>query len=238
MAQDVKILTSRRGYEFAPDAIRLTVVSLPDVQRLIQNAFLFQVAGVGSPMPTFGPVPATIPPGMAFDVGAYSSPNGIFPIRFLHFEQRRVVIDVPGPSGTIDPIYQQLRELLKDVRSTDGSPVLGEPQRVLEYSEISLHLNIQPETILPPQLLSLYRNILTPEGNDDLAFVPGISVQLWPRMGEYQGTNLPGRRALELSLRAGSTPEDRHFFSAAPLDSETHLRYLEQLERALTPVSA
>ncbi len=238
MSQDIKILTSRRGYEFAPDSIRLTVLSLPAVQGLIQDAFVFQVSGVGSPMPTFGAVPLTIPPGIAFNVGAYSGNNGVFPIRLLHFEQRRVVLDVPGPSSMIDPIYQQLRELLKDVRSPDGSPVLGEPQRVLEYSEISLHLNIQPETLLSSQLLSLYRNVLAPEGNDDLAIVPSISVQLSPRMDEYQGNNLPGRRALELSLRAGSTPEDRHFFSAAPLDSETHLHYLEQLESALTPPSA
>jgi len=52
----------------------------------IQQLFQFQLATIGSPLPTFGDVPATFPPGVVFDHGVALSPGDrMVPIRLLHF---------------------------------------------------------------------------------------------------------------------------------------------------------
>ncbi len=88
MLEQVKILTSRRAYEFEADAIRLSMVSIQPIQQQIQQLFRFQSSVIGSPMATFGVVPLTYPPGIVFNLGAWvHQEKYIVPIRFLHFEQ-------------------------------------------------------------------------------------------------------------------------------------------------------
>ena len=69
MLEQVKILTSRRAYEFGADAIRLSTLSIQPIQQQIQQLFGFQSSTIGSPIPTFGAVPATYPPGIVFNLG-------------------------------------------------------------------------------------------------------------------------------------------------------------------------
>ena len=95
MLEQVKLLASRRAYEFRPDDLRLSTLSIKPVQEQIQRLFQFQTAVMGSPMPTFGEVPATYPPGFVFNMGTWiAEDKQIIPIRLLHFEQRQIVIDV------------------------------------------------------------------------------------------------------------------------------------------------
>src|SRR5437763_4286557 len=61
MLEQVKILTSRRAYEFGADTIRLSMLSIQPIQQQIQQLFGFQSSAIGSPLPTFGAVPATYP---------------------------------------------------------------------------------------------------------------------------------------------------------------------------------
>src|SRR5581483_2971695 len=109
MLAQVKILTSRRAYEFSPDALRLSSVSIQPVQYQIQQLFNFQSSAIGTPMATFGEVPSTFPPGIVFNIGVWiHQEEHIVPIRFLHFEQNRIVIDVVGPTIAIDDIADRL----------------------------------------------------------------------------------------------------------------------------------
>src|SRR5713226_7710191 len=128
MLEQVKILTSRRAYEFSADAIRLTMLSIQPVQQQIKQLFDFQSAIIGSPMPTFGAVPATYPPGLVFNLGVWiHQEEHIVPIRFLHFEQNRIIIDVAGPTTAIDGIADRLFHFLSGIQAADGSPIVGEP---------------------------------------------------------------------------------------------------------------
>src|SRR5258708_20493320 len=100
MLEQVKILTSRRAYEFTPDALRLSSVSIQPVQRQIQQLFNFQSSAIGSPMPMFGEVPTTYPPGIVFNLGAsIYQQQSIFPSRFLHC--KRIPIDIDSVSPTL-----------------------------------------------------------------------------------------------------------------------------------------
>src|SRR5947207_15196277 len=135
MLEQVKLLTSRRAYEFRPDDLRLSALSIKPMQEQITQLFQFQTAAMAVPMATFGVVPATYPPGFVFDMGVWiSEEKQLIPIRFLHFVQRRIVIDVAGPSSAITAVLEQLRHFLSELQASDGSPIVGEPEHMLDQT--------------------------------------------------------------------------------------------------------
>ncbi len=232
MLEQVKILTSRRAYEFHPDDLRLSTLCTKPVQGQIQQLFHFQTTVMGSPMATFGDVPATFPPGIVFDMGVWiSQDKQLVPIRFLHFEQRRIVIDVAGPSSVITAIFEQLRQFLSQIQAADGSPVIGEPDHVLEYTEISAQFSFPLDRVLSPSM----RKLLAKTISEEEMPIPTLVIQALSPEQEYPGAvNAHHPRSFTLALRASSHPEEHVYFSAAPLDSEAHLSYLNELDAALT----
>jgi hypothetical protein len=238
MPDNVTLLTARRSYEFPADAIRLTVLSLqPHLQRVVE-AFEFQSAVAGSPMPTFGEVPRTLPPGIAFDIGAiYTEDGRVFHVRFIHFEPRRVVIDVAGPSWVIDHVYARLRGLLDDADAPDGQPALGEPEVTLDYSEYVATYGFRADEILNPSLKRLLAGLNVTEGNGDgLMLLPSVYLMPGAADVESQGSvSQPTSKMFQFSLRAGTEPRKRTYFSGAPLDSDAHAALLVELDAALSP---
>lgn len=235
MPSQLTILGARRAYEFAPDQIRLTVLAMENVRERIRAAFAFDVAQVAPPMPTFGPVPPTIPPGLVFDYGEVGAAEGPTPVRFMHFEQGRIVVDVAGYSEAIDRAFDQLKRLIADTRAPDGSPAVGEPTEVRDHSELTARLDFSPDALLPPQLRDVFRKVLVATGSAGSGVVvPAILVPTELTNGPYAGTpTRGGARAFQLELRKESTPEARIYYSAAPLPTDDHLAYLEALEAAL-----
>lgn len=236
MLEQIKILSSRRAYEFYQDDLRLSVLSTKPVQQQFQELFRFQTSAMGSPSPTFGDVPTTYPPGFVFDMGAWISPDEqLVPIRFLHFEQRRIVIDVAGPSSSIVAIFEKVREFFSDLHAPDGSPIIGEPERMLDYSEITARFPFSLDALLAEPFRKLLQGVF-PERNDtNNEMIPTFSVQINPADKEYAGIpSLQDVYSLSFALRAGTKPQDHVYFSNAPFDSETHLAYLRELEKTLT----
>src|SRR6266496_6255475 len=237
MLEQVKLLASRRAYEFRPDDLRLSTLSIKPVQEQIQRLFQFQTAVMGSPMPTFGEVPATYPPGFVFNMGTWiSEDKQIIPIRLLHFEQRRIVIDVAGPSVAITTIYEHLRHFLSELQAPDGSPIVGEPEQILEHSVISAQFPFSIDTIFTPPLRKLFTRALNANASgEELALVSTIVTQKHPAGQEITRLANPEESyALTLGLRVGTKPEEHIYLSGAPLDSEAHLSYLNELEAILS----
>ena len=237
MLQQVKILTGRKAYEFHPDDIRISTLSIKPIQEQLQNLFQFQASAMATPMATFGEVPATYPPGFVFDMGVWLTPDEqqIVPIRFLHFEPRRIVIDVAGPSSTITPIYNHLQNFLSQLQAADGNPVIGEPRRILDYSEISAQFSEPLDAIFSPRIRKLLAKTMAESASgNEVVPVPTLVIQALSRGQEYAGTvNANEPHSFTLSQRAGSSLSESVYFSAAPLDSEIHLNYLNELEEAL-----
>ena|SRR3989442_1593141 len=236
MIERMKLLGSRRAYEFRPDDLRLSTLSIKPVQEQIQRLFQFQTAVMGSPLPTFGDVPATYPPGYVFNMGTWvSEDKQIMPIRLLHFEQRRIVIDVVGPSSAITAIYEQLRRFLSELQAPDGSPTIGEPERVLDYSVISAQFPFALDALLVSPLRQLITKASTTTDSQESMLVPTIVMQTHPTGQEIAKlANPEDSGAFTLGLRVGTRPEEHIYLSAAPLDSEAHLAYLTKLDAALT----
>lgn len=240
MLENIKILTSRRAYEFRIDDIRLSALSTKQVQEQVQQLFQFQASMMGSPAPTFGDVPATYPPGFVFDMGAWisSEEQQLVPIRFLHFEQRRIVIDVAGSSSALTPIFERLRHFFSGLHAQDGSPVIGEPERVLDYSEITAKYPFSLDAVIAPPLRDLLNTTLNKGSKKEQKsrlMVPSFAVQFYLANQELAvGPVANDVRVLTFAQRAGTRPEECIYFSGAPLDSDTHLNYLNELEKALT----
>jgi hypothetical protein len=236
MLEQIKILSSRRAYEFRQDDLRLTMLSLKPVQQQLQDLFHFQVSAMGSPSPTFGDVPATYPPGFVFDMGVWVSPDQQpVPIRFLHFEQRRIVIDVAGPSSAITAIFEQVKNFFSSFHAPDGASVIGEPERVLDYSEITARYPFSLDALIAEPVRKLLKGVF-PEGNDEHnAMLSTFSVRVCPVDKELANVpSLTDIRSLSFTLRAGTQPQDHIYFSSAPLDSEMHLRYLHEFDATIS----
>lgn len=233
MTIDTKILTSRRAYDYAPDDIRLTVLSTPAVQQVIQQLFNFQVVQIGTPPGLFGPVPLTTPPGLVFATGVHTLPDNTFiPIRSVHIEPRRIIVDVAGPSSDIDPVFARLTDVLSAWRALDGTPMIGDPVSTHDYSEASVHFPFPPDVILPVPLRDVVSRSLGTGA--DTALVPLLEIRTAPLNAEYGGAAI-GPQAFHLELRAGATPAQRLYFSGAPLPSDGHLQLIAQLADLLAP---
>ena len=236
MLEKVKILTSRRAYEFSPDALRLSSVSIQPVQQQIQQLFRFQSSVIGTPMQTFGEVPTTFPPGIVFNLGAWiHQEEHIVPIRFLHFEQNRIIIDVAGPTAAIDGIADRLFHYLSGLQAADGSPVVGEPERVLDYSEITAQFPYQLDAIFSkPVRRLLSKTIGIGAADKSMTIIPNLAIQAFHTgevLAAVPSANDP--HAFTFTLRPGTRPEEHIYFSGAPLRSEAHLAYLDELVTSL-----
>jgi hypothetical protein len=236
MLEQVKLLSSRRAYEFRPDDLRLSALSVKPVQEQITQLFQFQMSVMGTPTATFGDVPATYPPGFVFDMGVWISQNKqVIPIRFLHFEQRRIVIDVAGPSFAITAIFDQLRHFLSELQAPDGSPIVGEPERVLDQTVISAQFPSPLEAMFAPPLRKLFARVIgTNAGNEEFALIPSFVIQKHLTEQAIEKVASPeDSNAITFGPRAGTRPEEHIYLSSAPLDSEEHLSYLNELEATL-----
>jgi hypothetical protein len=183
-------------------------------------------------MPIISDVPRTIPPGLVLDNGHIVVEAGqVIPIRFIHFEARRVIIDVAGPSKAIDAIYAILRQILEGLQAADGSAAVGELGAVIDYSELAFHADVAPIDFLAPKLRKAMVEHVDNTFDASLVLVPSIRVTAQAPSEDYPGAlNQWGERPLfVLEHRAGTKPEDGILFSAASLDTEAHVRYLHAL---------
>jgi hypothetical protein len=229
---DLAIISARRSYEFAQDDIRLTLLSSQPVVAFVKQTFHFELGIVSTPMETFGPTAHTIPPGLVFNYGIAPVPEDSgTAIRFLHVESRRIVIDVVGPSSTIDSTFARVTEILAELKSPEGHPALGEPIGTRDYSEIRVTLDIDPGRLVPSPFLASVKDSFRADLSDR-TLVPTITLRMSPE-GEYPGASLPPTDIYTLDIRAGTDVPDRIYYSAGPMDSETHIRFLAEIESAL-----
>jgi hypothetical protein len=231
MVDRVKILVARRAYQFALDELRLTSLSVGDVPAQIQEHFEFRNANIATPPATFADVPATIPPGLVFNVGALRSSDGaLTPIRFMHFEPQRIVIDLAGRSAAIDEAYEQLKDLLSEVKAPDGSPAIGEPRGTLDYSEISARLNPHFTGLIDERLSDAAKQTFAEEEGAEVVPVGMVLRIATPSTVIDQ----PNYGQAIIQVRAGTRADERIYFSSTDLTSEANLAWLEHLDKAMS----
>jgi hypothetical protein len=240
----VKVLTARVGYEFTLDDLRLSMLSTNAVMQQIADAFQFRAFGVATPPPTFGPVPNALPAGAVFQLGTWNMEHDsqVVPIRFLNIELQRIVIDVAGPSSALHDIYQRLREVVAATTAPDGSPIIGEPLRTLRLSELSVTLPVALDNILAPGVRALLTNYLpdltTAEKSAGVTLASSLEARRLPDETPFSGTLAAGDgHTLSLSPRASTVPGQHVIYSGAPLETERHMRFINELVALLSPAA-
>lgn len=241
MIENMKVISSRRAYEFPTDALRLTMLTTKPVQELIKDVFRFQSAQVAAPLPLFGDVPATIPPGLVFNYGLWATEgHSAVPIRLIHFEQTRIIIDVAGPSSAISPIYDRLISVMTEIGGvlgvTSDYPIIGQHTRMRDYSEIAVKCSWKLDSLIAPELRALVGHAAGFEPGNVLQ---SLSVSLFARpeatdLPSLGGIGVTDSRVLQFAPRLGTNPEDNNHFSGALLDSDAHIAYLRQLDEYVT----
>ena len=234
MANNARILSSSRSYEFLPDRMRLSVLSLPSVIARLQETFRFGIARPGVPPAMFGPVVATAPPGVVCQLGTFADGDGAeFHLRELYVEPRRVVISVAGEARNLDFVWERLRSLLMDIGHQDA--IQGDPHAIRHASEVSAQLKIPPSALVASGVMESVAPFVQDGGQ---VWVPAIHGVIYRPDDEYEG-DFPGpgvgvKNVWVLSLRAGSAVANGHdFYSSAPLEATEHIAFLSRLATSL-----
>lgn len=236
---DMKILAVRRAYEFAQDDLRLTVLSVVQVAEHIKQAFGFQGYAFGTPIPTFGDVPATLPPGIVFYSGVWLSPDHqVSPIRLMNFEPRRIVIDVTSSSSAIDGVFSRLQDTLGEIRAPDGAPAIGTPRRIRDYSEVSAHFRFPLKDLLASPIQRALERATETARMEKPLLQPTIFCEVVDPKEEYAGLSAVTSKSFQFGIRTGTPPEENVYFSAAPLDLASHMAFLESIEESFVPSPA
>lgn len=229
MLEQVKLIAARKTYEFRSNELRLTMLSLAKVRDRIQELFEFDTNEVQTPPAVFDTVPVTMPPGVVFQVGGTSLPDGaVIPIRFLHFEPRRIVIDVSGPSSAIDYVFDRLKAELAEVRTPDGSPALGEPWRVWDYSELSVRMGFGLDKLFDQRFLDYAKGLFS--SADTNRDVRPLGLRLISPDGPG-GAELPDIYTLEFG--DADQLENEIYTSRSDSPTDQHLAWLEALEQQI-----
>ncbi len=241
-AINVKVLTARVGYEFALDDLRLTMLTTNPVIQHIAEAFQFKGAAITTPPATFGPVQNTLPAGVVMQGGIMVLPEDgqIVPIRFLHIEPQRIIIDVGGPSSVLDGAYDRLREAVSSITAPDGSPIIGDPTRILYFSELSFIAPGLLDGVFAPGVRALMtRYLLVDKQENGMTLSPSLQVQALSSSATYTGdVTLGDGHTLSLSPRAGTTRDQGVIYSSAPLETKQHIGFINELVSLLSPAKS
>jgi len=126
------------------------------------------------------------------------------------------------------------REILREVRSPDGVPALGEPIKIRDFTALTMRIPIDLDTVLNPKLADIARRILDPqEQARSSTLIPQLRISLSQPDGMFAPEVGSENASYQFELRIGTNVEDRVFLSAAPLDSETHKKYVREIAVSL-----
>ncbi len=174
---DVRVLSARRAYDFAPDDIRLTVLCTTPVMDFIRQTFDFQYASIDQPPPSFGPVPDAVPSGLVFATGSLALDNGdLTPIRFLHIEPRRIVVDVAAPSDALDAVFDALVEAVNQVPVTGSNVTIGDVTNTVDYSGLTARIPVPLSSLLNPKAVPVLTSSGVAQANGNY-LLPTLQLQ-------------------------------------------------------------
>jgi len=226
--RDVKILTTTQIRLFPPDLIPLLKLALPDNGKRIQSLFDFQVI---EPIQQQG-----LYAGISLNGGTFKTESSTTTlIDFVRIEERRIAIKVAGQTSVGVSVFRALADLLREVNGgfelkeilctheTATSVVLDFPFQRLLSNELTMFLersqkhfrNPWSETmILPRNLKFSVRYKVT----DDSLLKSNVTL---------------ASKELTIEPREHSSPEERLYWIYSPMDTETHFKLIEELEKTL-----
>ncbi len=175
-------------------------------------------------------------PIITFSLGSFSNKSGEFLFKKLVIEERKLIINVEGPSSNADTIFSEIKLIFSELAGKSGEDYLKPIVRAVD-SECVAQLNFHAEKLIAPDFLEFVKENVLDAATNELS-VPKISPELIVFRIEYPLSNdelydyrvTLSRKEFILSPRQGFPLEERMFASKAPVDTDTHLKLLEGIE--------
>ena len=233
---NLTLLSASQAFNYQPDDIRLSYLSLQATLNAIQQTFQFRSVTFDSPRTTFGPVELTNPPGMQYEWGQGHIDDTVFPIRLLAIDNRRVVWEIAGAhTEHIEGLMSELLDVCTLFQPEDGNIALGRWHTTEWFSELSFTLDVTMAIWKRKmEVLEIIDDALYQVIPHQKQTFPSIYVHNYLEQEPYPGDYQPwhGSKFI-LSLRQGTTVGENTFYSAAPLTTHQHIQLIERIEKFL-----
>lgn len=221
---------------FKNDEVPFWRLCQPSPIEALRSIFNFNEMEVGLSSP-----PAR--PALTAQMGSFVEGSLRAPIMRLVVEDRRVLLDIEGNSDDAEKVLSRLRTFLIEL-SENQDPEFLTPIISTQESEVIARLEIDPDDLIAPFL----RKFMQSQATTDVqySFAKGtiaLAQVVFDVNYREEGTVLDDRRVtlsrkqFLIGPREGFRPEERMYYSKAPISTQAHLRLLKGLEGQLAELS-
>lgn len=229
--KEITDLTVTQVRVFAVDTIPFRRMGTKSCTDRIKNDFRINEVRTDLVSPGVGSI--------VFEIGELEQEGSTIVTNRIVVEPRRIILDVAGTSRQASQVYALL---LKSMESTTGMNLtkLRSPMIVSETTQCVAALEFPFDSLLADSFTRFIHDSVTKTASTKIA-----KASLTPLVLEFQvNYDVKAKTLIEhkISLSPkrltiaprGSTPlEQKRYFTSSPFDSDTHLRLLQDLERAL-----
>lgn len=175
-------------------------------------------------------------PAIVLTNGVFEADGGQVAIPRIQIEPRKLIIDVDGSSNDTLPVYQSVRSALAELASDFSEEFLDPILVAMETSLIS-HLQFSIDKLISKDLINLAKEFV-----EDHHIYESAKARVNPSLVTFEVDYLVSdfrlsdyriglsRKQLTIGPLKGYPIEDQIFESKAPMDTDTHERFLVSLE--------
>ncbi len=170
--------------------------------------------------------------------GIFKDQNQDCAITRLVIEERRLLLDLEGSSKDGEKIFHFIKQFLVDLAGKDD-PMYLMPVVMTQESEIVARMNIDIYSFFSKKFVESMNILgdtigeLNAETKINPASITYIS-QFIPKNSLLDDYRISlTRKEIIFGLRPGSPISEKMFYSRMPLDTDTHIHFLTQLETNL-----
>jgi hypothetical protein len=172
--------------------------------------------------------------------GMYNSDSGDYPIKRLEIQERKILYNIDGPSEMANEFFASLTNFLADLAETTNETFLT-PIVKADESEIVTHLDFSAEALFSPVYWQFIKSTVVSKTSSEIAdtsIQPALlsfQVEYFVKdktISEYS-INI-NKKDFTVSPRPGSPLSEQIYYSKAPVDTNTHMELLRQLEHIIT----
>lgn len=176
--------------------------------------------------------------------GEIKEENRIIIVSRIVVDPRRIILEVVGTSKEANQAYEVLLSSIDSVADID-SDRLRVPLLIAETTQCVATLDFHFESLFNNSFIELLNSRVKKEATSKIAkgSVRPLATEVEISYEIQDETLIENRISMSpkkfvIAPRAGAPLEARRYFTASPFDSDTHLKLVRDLEKAITKTSS